>query len=98
MLKMAQLLTSKTDAVLIGSLGTYLIYPQVLAARPHDVDLFVEGSVIISKKSSQSLRTMVILSIPGRMRLVRILTSAFFRDAFIFVVSRTVCILMLPMR
>lgn len=50
MLRMAQLLTSKTDAVLIGSLGTYLTYPQVLAARPHDVDLFVEGSFDNIKK------------------------------------------------
>ncbi len=56
MLRMAQLLTSQADAVLIGSFGTYLTYPQVLSKRPHDVDLFIEGSLENIKKIIELLK------------------------------------------
>lgn len=44
MLNIARVLTQNTKSVLIGSLGLYLGYPEVLDTFPQDVDLYSEGS------------------------------------------------------
>ncbi|MCR5656086.1 MAG: hypothetical protein K6G06_01370 [Butyrivibrio sp.] len=45
MKKMAQLLTGEADSILIGSMAAYLIHPEILDHKPHDVDLMIDNTL-----------------------------------------------------